>query len=119
MCLHAKVKAAQSYPERQWSELHLYVLQPSLGLGCATHDSDYHCPLPRQRSDHSYRSLRLKKGRGLASFRPKLLHWLYDESGLGLRARPETEACRHRTKLVYFESRLLHLFATSMYFLRI
>jgi len=37
---------------------YLYVSQPSLGLGIATHDSDYPCPLPRERSERSYRSQR-------------------------------------------------------------
>ena len=44
--------------KRARSELDLYVLQPSLSSGIATHDSDYPCPLPRQRSERSYRSRR-------------------------------------------------------------
>jgi len=37
--------------------LHCYVLQPSLGSGIATHDSDYPTSLPRQRSEGSYRGV--------------------------------------------------------------
>ena len=56
--LRANVKPAQSRPVTwAWSELDLYMLQPSLGSGIATHDSEYPCPLPRQRSERSYHLL--------------------------------------------------------------
>ena len=55
----ANVKPTQSHPVNgERGQLDLYVLQPSLGSGIVTHDSDYPCPLPCQRSECSYRSLR-------------------------------------------------------------
>ena len=67
-CPHAMRKPAQSPwllgrmgKRANGSELDHYVLQPSLGSGIATHNSDYPCPLPRQCSERSYRCV-VKRG---------------------------------------------------------